>query len=169
MRTYESGHPAPTALSPHALHVHPLLPVGSTRTVWTRGSPIHSSESVAATVGGTVEPLIECTKGTKKSDPSSIHHKHHSIQCITSITSINQKKNYSVRCCHNGWYGATCTSRRQKRQSKHTFPLILVFALAGNKHAHTHIKPTQNPKLCPNVASMKSNVWGSDKSLVQFS
>ena len=29
------------------------------------GSPIHSNESVAATVGGTVEPLIECTKGTK--------------------------------------------------------------------------------------------------------
>ena len=49
---------AQTALSPHALHVHPLLPVGSTRTVWTRGSPIHSNESVVATVGGTVEPLI---------------------------------------------------------------------------------------------------------------
>ena len=48
------------------LHVHPLLPVGSTRTVWTRGSPIHSNESVAAAVGGTVEPLIECTKGTKR-------------------------------------------------------------------------------------------------------
>ena len=47
------------------LHVHPLLPVGSTRNVWTTGSPIHSNESVAATVGGTVEPLIECTKGTK--------------------------------------------------------------------------------------------------------
>ena len=47
------------------LHVHPLLPVGSTRTVWTKGSPIHSNESVEAAGGGTVEPLIECTKGTK--------------------------------------------------------------------------------------------------------
>ena len=47
-----------TALSPHALHVHPLLPVGSTRIVWTRGSPIHSTESVAAAVSGTVEPII---------------------------------------------------------------------------------------------------------------
>ena len=47
------------------LHVHPLLPVGSTRTVWTRGSPIHANESVVATGGGTVEPLLECTKGTK--------------------------------------------------------------------------------------------------------
>ena len=40
------------------LHVHPLLPVGSTRIVWTRGSPIHSTESVAAAVSGTVEPII---------------------------------------------------------------------------------------------------------------
>ena len=40
------------------LHVHPLLPVGSTRIVWTRGSPIHSTGSVAAAVSGTVEPII---------------------------------------------------------------------------------------------------------------
>ena len=55
------------------LHVHPLLPVGSTRNVWTRGSPIHANESVAATGGGTVEPLLECTKGTKGSWTSRPH------------------------------------------------------------------------------------------------
>ena len=49
-----------------ASHVHPLLPVGSTRTVWTRGSPIHSNGSVVAAVGGTVEPLIEVPTSTNK-------------------------------------------------------------------------------------------------------
>ncbi len=76
MRTYESARPAPPALSPHALHVHPLIPVGSTRTVWTRGSPIHSNESVAAAVGGTVEPLI----------------------AVPQVPQVRSKKSKSDRC-----------------------------------------------------------------------
>ena len=83
-RTYESARPAPPALSPHALHVHPLLPEGSTRIVWASRSPVHSSGCVVATTGGTVrlvnrvdksdkrvngtvEPLLESTKATKAS------------------------------------------------------------------------------------------------------
>ena len=47
-------HAQQLALSPHAMHVHPLHPEGSTHIVWTWGSPIHSNGSFVATVGGTV-------------------------------------------------------------------------------------------------------------------
>ena len=65
MRTYESARHAQTALSPHALHVHPLLPVGSTRIVWTRGCPVHSDGSVVAAEGGTVELIFQVPKVPK--------------------------------------------------------------------------------------------------------
>jgi len=38
----------PTALSQHAMHVHPLRPVGRTRIVWTSGVPVYSKGSVVA-------------------------------------------------------------------------------------------------------------------------
>ena len=66
MRTYESARPAPPALSPHALHVHPLRPEGSTRFVRASGSPVHSSGCVAATTGGMVRLVHRVDKSDKR-------------------------------------------------------------------------------------------------------
>ena len=66
MRTYESARPAPPALSPHALHVHPLRSEGSTRFVRASGSPVHSSGSLDTTMGGTVRLVTRVDKSDKK-------------------------------------------------------------------------------------------------------
>ena len=66
MRTYESARPVPTALSPHALHVHPLRPEGSTRFVRASGSPVHSGGCVVATTGGTVRLVNRVDKNDKR-------------------------------------------------------------------------------------------------------
>ena len=56
---------AQTALSPHALHVHPLRPEGSTRFVRASGSPVHSSGSLVTTMGGTVRLVNRVDKSDK--------------------------------------------------------------------------------------------------------
>jgi len=59
-------------LSPHALHVHPLLPEGSTRIVWTYGSPIHSNGSVVAAEGGTVELIFQVPQVPNSAKPHGL-------------------------------------------------------------------------------------------------
>ena len=60
---------------------------------------------------------------SNSSDLSGNYAKKEKMRFTTStipagILNSNKIKKKRVRCCHNGWYGATCTSSRQKRQKR---------------------------------------------------
>ena len=97
-----------------------------------KSDPVHSSGCVVATTGGTVRLVHRVDKSDKK---RKVH-----VRCDLSLASTKATKKHTtrvglavpgpfqrVRCCHNGWYGATCQSSRQKRQKKESNRSELAF------------------------------------------